>query len=136
MNDITLKLVYSADNMEEIKEMQEVDSLVSNVLNTNINSIDGFNMLWLVKSGDKTIGYTELKIEKETLKYYMNVSLKAGYRTSDIVVKVLKNIKKQELACATYFESKITRPFINDTKDNLSLDEQINGKSIVYKMNK
>lgn len=134
IENLELELVVKQDSVEEIREMKENDQAVTKIFDTNIEKVEGFNHAWIIKLADKTIGYTDLIVEQKTFKYYINLGLKAGYRTKSIITKVLNKIKEQALSETTYLESRIDRYVVETTMQELNINNYNQNKTRVYSL--
>ena len=136
MENISLELVFSKTQEKELEEMKTNDQEVTKLFETVVPKVQGFNMAWLIKIDDTTIGYTDLIAEQGSLMYYMDLALKPGYRTKEIIIEVLNIIKKQALSSNIYLETSIDRNVLNDVIKELDISKRLEkNKRKVYKLN-
>ena len=136
MENISLELVFSKTQEKELEEMKTNDQEVTKLFETVVPKVQGFNMTWLIKIDDTTIGYTDLIAEQGSLMYYMDLALKPGYRTKEIIIEVLNIIKKQALSSNIYLETSIDRNVLNDVIKELDISKRLEkNKRKVYKLN-
>ena len=136
MENISLELVFSKTQEKELEEMKTNDQEVTKLFETVVPKVQGFNMTWLIKIDDTTIGYTDLIAEQGSLMYYMDLALKPGYRTKEIIIEILNIIKKQALSSNIYLETSIDRNVLNDVIKELDISKRLEkNKRKVYKLN-
>ena len=136
MENISLELVFSKTQEKELEEMKTNDQEVTKLFETVVPKVQGFNMTWLIKIDDTTIGYTDLIAEQGSLMYYMDLAIKPGYRTKEIIIEILNIIKKQALSSNIYLETSIDRNVLNDVIKELDISKRLEkNKRKVYKLN-
>ena len=134
MKKVELELAFRNKHIEELKEMKENDQEVIKVFSTSELNEPGFDMSWLIKLDDKTIGYTDLVVVKKDLKYYINLALKPGYRTKEIIKETLSDMKRQAIIGNAYLESCANKSFTEELVKGLNSIEQKDNKKKVYKI--
>ena len=134
MKKVELELAFRNKHMEELKEMKENDQEVIKLFSTSELNTPGFDMSWLIKLDDKTIGYTDLVVVKKDLKYYINLALKPGYRTKEIIKEKLNDIKRQAVIGNAYIENCANKPFNDELVNELNRVEQKDNNKKIYKI--
>ena len=137
MERVNLEVVFNKRQEKELIEMKSIDHEVTKIFETIVPRVKGFDHAWLVKLNDKTIGYTDLVVEENSLVYYMDIAIKTGYRTKKIIVDVLKEIRKQALSSNIYLETGVDRNILEEAFSELEVDKiEEKNKRKVYNLNK